>query len=159
VHNIQRAAEAQGAVFLFNAPVVSIRSDENGVLGVTLKDGSRIDAPILVNAAGPHSAVINQMAGIAHKMNIKTRPLRHEVHFVPSPENFSYEKKGMVVGDGDLGGYHRPETGNLVLVGSEDPACDEKDWVDDPDHFNRDVTLAQYQAPNSKQPQGNRRPL
>jgi len=31
-------------------------------------------------------------------------------------------------------------------VGSEDPACDAKDWVDDPDRFDRDVTLAQYQA-------------
>ncbi len=82
----------------------------------------------------------------SEKMNIKTRPLRHEVHFVPSPETFSYELDGMVVGDGDLGGYHRPETGNLILVGSEDPACDEKDWVDHPDLFNRDVTLAQYQA-------------
>ena len=146
VHNIQRAAESKGATFLFNAKVISIRSDENGVLGVDLKDGTRIDAPVLVNAAGPHSAVINQMAGVANKMNIKTRPLRHEVHFVPSPESFSYDKKGLVVGDGDLGGYHRPETGNLVLVGSEDPACDEKDWVEDPDQFNRDVTLAQYQA-------------
>ena len=94
----------------------------------------------------PILLVINQMAGVADKMNIKTRPLRHEVHFVPSPETFSYEKNGMVVGDGDLGGYHRPETGNLILVGSEDPACDEKDWVDDPDRFNREVTLAQYQA-------------
>ncbi len=146
VHNIQRAAESKGAAFLFNATVVAIRSDGNAVRGIDLKDGTRIDAPILVNAAGPHSAVINQMAGIADKMNIKTQPLRHEVHFVPSPETFSYETDGMVVGDGDLGGYHRPETGNLVLVGSEDPACDEKDWVDDPDHFNRDVTLKQYQA-------------
>ncbi len=146
VHNIQRAAEAKGAAFIFNATVAAIRYGDNGVIGVNLKDGTRIDAPVLVNAAGPHSARINQMAGVADKMNIKTRPLRHEVHFVPSPETFSYEKNGMVVGDGDLGGYHRPETGNLILVGSEDPACDEKDWVDDPDRFDREVTLAQYQA-------------
>ncbi len=146
VHNIQRAAEASGAVFLFNTTVVSIRSRRNAVVGVGLKDGGRIDAPIIVNAAGPHSAVINQMAGLADKMNIKTRPLRHEVHVVPSPETFSYETDGLVVGDGDAGVYHRPETGNLVLVGSEDPDCDEKDWVDDPDHFDRDASLAQYQA-------------
>jgi sarcosine oxidase subunit beta len=146
VHNIQRAGESKGAKFLFNAKVAAIYSEKNRVLGIGLKDGTRINTPILVNAAGPHSAVINQMAGIAGNMNIKTRPLRHEVHFVPSPETFSYEKDGVVVGDGDLGGYHRPETGNQVLVGSEDPACDEKDWVDDPDRFDRDVTLAQYQA-------------
>jgi glycine/D-amino acid oxidase-like deaminating enzyme len=146
VHNIQRAAESKGATFLFNAEVVAIDSDNNSVQGVSLKDGTRIHAPVLVNAAGPHSAAINQLAGIAHTMNIKTRPLRHEVHFVPSPETFSYDQEGLVVGDGDLGGYHRPETGNQILVGSEDPDCDEKDWVDDPDQYNRDVTLAQYQA-------------
>lgn len=146
VHNIQRAAESKGAAFLFNARVVSIRAGKNGVVGVNLKDGSRIDAPILVNAAGPHSSVINQLAGLADTMNIKTRALRHEVHVVPSPENFSYETDGLVVGDGDVGVYHRPETGNLVLVGSEDPDCDEKDWAPDPDHFDRDATLAQYQA-------------
>jgi sarcosine oxidase subunit beta len=72
--------------------------------------------------------------------------LRHEVHFVPSPATFSYEKEGLVVGDGDLGGYHRPETGNMILVGSEDPACDQREWIDDPDDYNRDVTQAQYQA-------------
>ena len=59
---------------------------------------------------------------------------------------FSYEKKGLVVGDADLGGYHRPETGNMILVGSEDPLCDKRDWIEDPDEFNREVTLEQYQA-------------
>jgi len=146
VYNIQQAAESKGATFRFNAKVTAIRSNDKGIVGVTLSDGTCIDAPVLVNAAGPHSAVINQMAGVAGQMNIKTRPLRHEVHFVPSPNAFSYEKNGLVVGDGDLGGYHRPETGNLILVGSEDPACDPRDWIDDPDRFNPDVTLSQYQA-------------
>ena len=145
-HNLQRAAESEGAAFRFNARVVAIRRDPKGVMGVTLKDGSRIDAPVIVNAAGPCSAWINRMADVADKMNIKTRPLRHEVHVIPSPEAFSYETHGMVVGDDDVGVYHRPETGNLILVGSEDPPCDEKNWADDPDAFDREATLAQYQA-------------
>ena len=62
-------------------------------------------------------------------MNIKTRALRHEVHFVPSPERFSYERDGRVISDGDAGGYHRPEAGNMILVGSEDPACDDHEWI------------------------------
>ena len=146
VQNIQQAAESHGARFLFRAEVTEIHSDNAVVRGVTLADGTRLDAPILVNAAGPHSAVINQMAGVANQMNIKTRPLRHEVHFVPSPAIFSYEKDGLVVGDGDLGGYHRPETGNMILVGSEDPACDKREWIDNPDDYNLDVTQTQYQA-------------
>jgi sarcosine oxidase subunit beta len=146
VHNIQRAAEAEGATFQFNAEVADIRKDGGRVVGVTLKDGQQIDAPVVVNAAGPHSFVINRMAGIEDKMKIKTRSLRHEVHFVPSPEAFSYAKDGIIVSDGDAGGYHRPEAGNLILVGSEDPACDELEWVDNPDDFNRDVTMDQWNA-------------
>ena len=146
VHNIQRAAEAKGAVFRFNTEVAKILKDTQRVTGVTLKDGRTFEAPVVVNAAGPHSFVINRMAGIEDKMKIKTRALRHEVHFVPSPDGFSYEKEGLVFGDQDLGGYHRPETGNMILVGSEDPVCDERDWIDDPDDFNRDVTTKQWQA-------------
>jgi len=146
VHNVQQAAQSKGAKFRFNAAVVKIRKDGNRVAGVTLDNGETIDAAVVVNAAGPHSAVVNRMAGVEEKMKIKTRPLRHEVHFVPSPDGFSYEQDGLVVGDADLGGYHRPETGNLVLVGSEDPLCDQREWIADPDHFNGEVTRAQYQA-------------
>ncbi len=146
VHNIQRAAESKDAKFLFNSEVVEIRKDDERVIGLTTKDGQKFDAPVVVNAAGPHSFLINRLAGVEDKMKIKTRPLRHEVHFVPSPTEFSYEKDGLVVGDLDLSGYHRPEVGNMILVGSEDPACDEKDWVDDPDNFNRNVTTEQWEA-------------
>ncbi len=146
VHNIQRAAESKDARFLYNAEVVEIHKSGGRVTGVTLKDGQKIDAPIVVNAAGPHSFIINSLAGIEEKMKIKTRPLRHEVHFVPSPPEFSYEKDGRVCSDGDAGGYHRPETGNQILVGSEDPACDKLEWIDDPDDFNRQVTTDQFKA-------------
>jgi sarcosine oxidase, subunit beta len=146
VHNIQRAAEKNGASFLFNKQVVKIDQSNGKVTSVVLSDGDKIEAPVIVNAAGPHSFVVNQMAGIEDKMKIKTRALRHEVHFVPSPSEFSFEKKGLVVSDGDAGGYHRPETGNLVLVGSEDPACDKMKWVEDPDHFNRETTDDQFKA-------------
>jgi sarcosine oxidase subunit beta len=115
-------------------------------LGVTLKDGTKIDAPVVVNVAGPHSYVINRMAGVEESMNIKTQPLRHEVHHVPSPEGFNFEKEGKHTSDGDNAIYFRPEAGNTILVGSEDPECDEKVWVDNPDEFDRNVTDAQWKA-------------
>lgn len=146
VHNVQRAAENKGAAFMFGREVTQIFQANGRVTGLGLSDGTRIDAPVIVNAAGPHSFVVNQMAGIRDKMKIKTRALRHEVHFVPSPESFSYEKEGVMVSDGDLAGYHRPETGNLILVGSEDPECDGKEWVEDPDAFYREVTDDQFKA-------------
>ena len=138
-HNIQVAAEARGAKFRFNTEVVEIRQEDGRTAGVVLKGGESIDAPVVVNVAGPHSYIINRMAGVEAGMNIKTRALRQEVAHVPSPEGFNFEKDGYVISDSDIGCYSRPEIGNHILVGSEDPACDEREWVD-PDDYNREFS-------------------
>ena len=57
----------------------------------------------MVNVAGPHSFVINRMAGVEDEMNVKTRALRHEVHHVPSPPDFDFEHDGFHTSDGDTG--------------------------------------------------------
>ena len=143
-HNLQRAAEAKGAEFVFNTEVADVRTADGRVLGVTLADGKEIDAPIVVNVAGPHSFVINEMAGVADAMEIKTRALRHEVHHLPSPDGLDFEHNGVLVGDDDLGTYFRPEVGNNILLGSQDPECDPQEWVDDPDEYDRNVTRDQW---------------
>ena len=145
-HNLQVAAEANGGEFLFNNEIKEIRQENGKVLGVILKTGEQIDAPIVVNVAGPHSFVINRMAGVEEEMNIKTKALRHEVHHVPSPEDFDFEKDGFHTSDGDNGIYFRPETGNTILIGSEDPLCDPKEWIEDPDNYNNVVTESQWRA-------------
>ncbi|MGB8360419.1 MAG: FAD-dependent oxidoreductase, partial [Acidimicrobiia bacterium] len=145
-HNLQRAAEAKGGEFMFNTEVTGIRIEDGRVAGVDLGDGTSIDAPIVVNVAGPHSFVINEMAGVADSMAIKTRALRHEVHHVPSPAGFDFEKDGMLVGDDDLGTYFRPEVGNHILVGSQDPECDPQVWVENPDVFDHNITDSQWRA-------------
>jgi len=145
-HNLQVAAEANGGEFLFNNEIKEIRQEDGKVLGVTLKTGEQIDAPIVVNVAGPHSFVINRMAGVEEEMNIKTKALRHEVHHVPSPEGFDFEKDGFHTSDGDNSIYFRPETGNTILIGSEDPLCDPKEWIEDPDDYNNQVTESQWKA-------------
>lgn len=146
VHNVQRAAQAKGATFRFRAEVSEIRQEDGHVTGITLQGGEEIDAPVVVNVAGPHSFVINRMAGIEGSMKIKTRALRHEVHFVPEPDEYDFKKHGFVTSDDDIGGYCRPETGNLLLVGSQDPECDPKEWIENPDEFNRNVSDEQWQA-------------
>ncbi len=138
-HNVQRAAEAKGAEFLFNAKIVEIRQGGGRVVGVRLEDGREIDSPVVVNVSGPHSAIVNRMAGVEAGMNIKTRALKQEVAHVPAPPGFDYEKDGMVTSDGDIGCYARPEVGNFILIGSEDPECDAREWVD-PDTFDRNFT-------------------
>ncbi|MEJ2282999.1 MAG: FAD-dependent oxidoreductase [Desulfobacterales bacterium] len=154
-HNIMRAAEARGSEFMFNAEVVDIRSQDNRVQGVTLKDGTRIDAPVVVNVAGPHSFKINQMAeGVYEGCNIKTKALRHEVMHVPSPEGYDYLNDGYHTSDGDIACYYRPEVGNMFLIGSEDPECDPQEWVDPDDFYagkggpgrNNQLSEAQWKA-------------
>ena len=154
-HNIMRATEANGGEFMFNAEVVEIRSQDNQVLGITLKDGSQIDAPVVVNVAGPHSYKINQMAeGVYEECNIKTKALRHEVMHTPAPEGYDYLNEGYHTSDGDVACYYRPEVGNMFLIGSEDPDCDPQEWVD-PDEFyagkgetgtNNQLSEAQWKA-------------
>jgi sarcosine oxidase subunit beta len=138
-HNAQRAAEAKGATFRFGAEVASIRRASGRVEGVTLADGEAIDAPVVVNVAGPHSAKINALAGVLDDMTITTRALKQEVAHVPFPAGFDFEQDGMVTSDSDVGCYCRPELGNHLLIGSEDPPCDTREWVD-PDDYDRNFT-------------------
>lgn len=145
-HNLRRAAEAHGGRFLFESEVVAIRRADGRVLGVTLQDGQRIDAPVVVNVAGPHSFVINRMAGVEAGMNIKTRALKHEVHHVPSPPSFNFEDHGHPTSDGDIGTYFRPEVGNKIAVGTEDPACDDREWVEDPDNYRQEISKKQWKT-------------
>ena len=140
VHNIQVAAESRGAEFQFNSRVADVLKENNRIFGVELADGTIIKAPVVVNAAGPHSFVVNNMAGVLDRMKIKTRALRHEVVHVPAPEGFDYESIGCPSSDSDIGGYWRPEVGNHILSGSEDPECDPQQWIDDPDDFDRNLT-------------------
>ena len=138
-HNLQRAAEARGAAFRFNAAVAEILQEDGRVAGVRLESGETLRAPVAINIAGPHSFKVNRMAGVEAGMKIKTRALRHEVCYVPSPAGFDYEREGTVFSDNDIATYFRPEIGNHILIGSEDPPCDTREWVD-PDDFNRDFT-------------------
>ncbi len=146
-HNLQRAAEAHGASFLFRRSVVGIRRNSR-VVGVTLDGGEQINAPVVVNVAGPHSACVNELAGqdVVEGMRVQTRPLRHEVHVVPAPDGVDFEHAGSHISDGDQGIYFRPETGNRILVGSEDPACDPRVWLYDPDVYYPCGSRAKWEA-------------
>ncbi len=138
-HNVEMAVRALGGEFLFNTQVVDILKDGGRARGVRLADGSEIHAPVVVNVAGPHSAKINAMAGVAGQMKIKTRALRVEVAHVPSPPGIDWERTGVITSDSDIGVYTRPETGNHWLIGSEEPTCDPLEYVD-PDHYNTNFT-------------------
>lgn len=138
-HNLQRAAEARGGAFRFNTTVVDILKENGRAAGVRLADGTEIRSKVVVNVAGPHSMKINAMAGVDGGMNITTRALKVEVAHVPPPAGFDYEHDAFVVSDSDIACYSRPETGNHILIGSEDPECDERIFVD-PDDWDDSFT-------------------
>lgn len=138
-HNVEMGVRKVGGDFLFNARVIDILKENGRACGIALEDGTTIKAPVIVNVAGPHSSQINQMAGILDQMTIKTRTLRVEVSHVPSPDGVDWEKTGVITSDSDTGVYTRPETGNHILIGSEEPKCDPLEYVD-PDAYNTAFT-------------------
>ena len=144
--NIQSAALRHGATFILNERVVGVRKADGRVSGVALQSGRTLHAPVVVNAAGPHSYKVNDLAGVTEGMNIRTRALRVEVAHVPAPEGFDFEADGLICSDADIGGYWRPEVGNKILIGSEEPECDPLDWVDPDDYHPEATDQARLQA-------------
>jgi sarcosine oxidase subunit beta len=122
-HNLWAAATASGATSVFRTRVTGIRRDEAAVTGVELAAGRTLPATVVVNAAGPHSAAINELAGVLGDFRLSTRPMRQEVHAVGGPPELSGQI-GPTVGDGDLGTYFRFAPGGNVLGGSQEPDCD-----------------------------------
>ncbi len=138
--NLMAAAQQHGAKVQMGAEVTEILQDNGRVTGVRLADGTDLLAPIVINVAGPGSAHINGLAGVLNEMTIETRPLRQEVVHVPAPEGFDFEANGTIVSDSDISCYCRPEHGNHILVGSEDPECDPHQWVETDTDYDRNFT-------------------
>ncbi|MEM6665775.1 MAG: FAD-dependent oxidoreductase [Pseudomonadota bacterium] len=138
--NLAAAAVRRGAQMRLGATVSDILTEGGRVSGVRLADGSEVHAPIVVNVGGPASSRINAMAGVLDDMTIKTRALRQEVVHVPAPPGFDFEANGTIVSDSDIACYCRPEHGNNILIGSEDPPCDTHQWVEDDTDYNREFT-------------------
>ena len=138
--NLADAAKLHGATFRLGAEVVEILKEDGRVAGVRLASGEEIHAPVVVNVAGPASAHINGLAGVLDEMTIETRPLRQEVAHVPAPQGCDFDRIGMVVSDSDIACYIRPEHGNNILIGSEDPPCDPHMWAETDTDYARDFT-------------------
>jgi glycine/D-amino acid oxidase-like deaminating enzyme len=145
-HNLAHAAKQLGAEFRHHQVVVGIEQTDGHVSGVRLADGSLIHSPVVVNVGGPHSGLINRMAGVVDGMNVRHRPLRQEVFTAEAPNGLRLEDGFPVVADLDLGQYVKPQPGGTWLVGGTEPECDEMHWVDDPDDFDEYPTVEQFEV-------------
>jgi sarcosine oxidase, subunit beta len=136
-HNLQVAAQKHGAEFIFNARVAAFNISHSEKHRIELDDGRTFFSATVINAAGPHSSKINQLAGITNQLKLSTRAMRHEVAYIPANARH-FERGGRFLMDMDAGFYQRPD-GKDMLIGSSDPVCDPHDFVD-PDNYNLEFT-------------------
>jgi sarcosine oxidase subunit beta len=92
--------------------VVALRTTGDRVSGVETSAGERIDAPVVVNAAGLWSKAVAKLAGVALPIVIG----RHPVFVVERDAGFG--PPHLVYLDLAGGSYARPESGGLTLTGS-----------------------------------------
>ncbi|GAA3573313.1 FAD-binding oxidoreductase [Amycolatopsis ultiminotia] len=145
--NLAAAAAIEGVEFRFRAEVTAVESADGRVSSVVLADGTRISAPVVVNAAGPWSGKLNELAGVGSDFTVGVRPMRQEVAHVLAPEGYHPAGGvGVSVGDLDLGTYFRGEVGGGLLIGGTEPECDPLQWLDDPDEANLNPTMAVFEA-------------
>lgn len=144
--NLAEAAMRSGAEFRWRAQVTKIVLDGTGsrVKGVVLKDGSRVEAPIIINVAGPYSAAVHRMAfedaRVTDDSLISSQPLKVEVAYVQEPPGACVDQTMPVIADLDAGIYMRPQQGGQMLIGSIEPECDELHFLPSPDDLSEALT-------------------
>lgn len=144
--NLAAAAAHRGARFAYRRRVVAI-ARTGGLWRVDLDTGDVLEAPVLVNAAGPWSSGVNAMVGADEDFTIAVRPMRQEVHHVRAPASLLDDDQRFIgTGDLDVGIYTRPESGGHMLIGGTEPECDPLEWVDDPDAVDHRPTVERFEA-------------
>lgn len=132
--NFARAAKRHGAQFLYSAEVIGLHHTTT-TWSLALTDGRVLEADVVVNAAGPWSSRLNDLAQVGSDHGISLAPLRQEVHTLPA-ESTVIRSDGSPIPallDAGIGTYMRAEVGGQLLIGGTEPECDELEWVEDPD--------------------------
>ena len=130
--DVATAARAGGVDVRMRAEVVDVSVVGGRATGVTLADGSSIDAPMIVNAAGPWCNRISEMAGLETSWDLV--PTRIQVLYRALPADVP--RPIPVICDAPGGVYFRPEAGDgQIILGSllEDDELE----VADPDRYNQ----------------------
>ena len=140
--NLAAAAAQRGADLRYRTTVRAL-ARRGGTWTLDTSAGP-VQAPVVVNAAGPWSGALNRLAGADADFSVQVRPMRQEVHRMPAPPGLA--ERLPFVGDLDLGIYLRPEVGGGILVGGTEPACDPLEWLDDPDQADPRPSLARFES-------------
>ena len=134
------AATALGSEVRFKSRVTGVITSDDRMEGVSLEDGTKLNADLVVNAAGPWCNQLNALAGV--DLNWTLTPTRIQTVYRSWPADLGPLPVGA---DANTGIYFRPESGGQqVLVGSV-LAEDEEEVVADPDQYKKspDVDFTQ----------------
>jgi glycine/D-amino acid oxidase-like deaminating enzyme len=104
-----RKARALGASYVEDE-VVEIAAAGGRVAGVTLRDGGRVGAGAVVNAAGPWAGRVAGLAGV----DLPVGPIRRQVYVGRPARRLAYELPLVIAPDGL---YFRSETSGRILCG------------------------------------------
>lgn len=126
-------ARELGAKIRQGVKVLEIRTSGGLVLGVNTTEG-QIDAPVVVNTAGPWGPQLAKDVGI----EIPAEPSRHQVVSFRQPADFA-QPMHPAVADFINGFYTRSDVGGLSNFGSLED--DTSDVVHDPDSYNTAADL------------------
>lgn len=106
-------ARARGARILEEAPALAIERDEHGAVAAVHTSTGRLEAEIIVNAAGPWSAEIGRLAGA----DLPIEPRRRQVFVIESPDWLTPELPFTI--DLSAAAYVQPRPGGAVIGGND----------------------------------------
>ena len=109
-----RGARRSGVKIYEGTEVIGILKNHGRILGVRTSQGD-MEAPVVVNAAGPHAGQIGEMAGV----EIPVKPYRRQLFFT-APFPHIPDAIPLVI-DFHRGWYFRREGPGLLISGPKDP--------------------------------------
>lgn len=115
-----RAARRMGVEILTGTEVVDVILEKGKVRGVKTGRGEVIEAPVVVNAAGPHGAAVAKMAGV----EVPLYPERHQILVTEPVETIL---PCMVISF-QHGTYFKQTPHGSILMGVGDPLHEVKDF-------------------------------
>ena len=130
-------ARQHGVTIEQGVEVVAVRTERDRVLGVATAGGDRIDAPVVVNAAGLWSPQVAALAGFTLPIVVG----RHPVFIVERGPDIATHRVYLDLAGGS---YARPETGGLTLTGSL--TDDETEHPMDPELLGADAGFEEASA-------------
>jgi sarcosine oxidase, subunit beta len=115
-----KAAQAAGVTIERDTEVTGIQVESGRIVGVDTSRG-RVDAPIVVNAAGPHARAIGRMAGV----DVPVDPYRRHIFIAQAPARSVADwrvpsSRIMVIDFATTFYFHREGAGMLFGMGDPD---------------------------------------